>query len=67
MSVPNNLYNALGITRTTPASFLDINLIKDTRLFIDPMNILRNSDPLSLEAKKIIQDYFALLIEHISK
>jgi hypothetical protein len=67
MSDTNTLYNALGITRTTPASFLDINLAKDTRLFIDPMNILRNSDPLSLEAKDIIQDYFVLLIEYISK
>lgn len=61
------LYQILSITDRTLPSFVDINLSRDTRLFIDPVNILKNSDPLSLEAKVIIQNYFSILIGHVSR
>ncbi len=67
MSAPTMLYQILSITDRTLPSFVDINLSRDTRLFIDPVNILKNSDPLSLEAKVIIQNYFSILIGHVSR
>jgi hypothetical protein len=67
MSDTHALYNALHITNSDVVSFVDINLSKDTRLFIDPINILKNSDALSIEATEIIQNYFTLLIEYISE
>ncbi len=67
MSNTLTLYKALGITNTGEASFVNIHLSQDTRLFVDPMNILNNFDSLSLEAKDIIQNYFSVLIEYISQ
>lgn len=67
MSTITTLYEELGIPLNADISFLDLNLKKDTRMFIDPINILSNTDQLSLDAKAIIQEYFSLLITHVSK
>ena len=60
-----HLYDVLEIKNQQNISFCNVTLEKDTRLFIDPTNILQNNDPLSIEARWIIQRFFTLLISHI--
>jgi len=55
-------YN-LEIEGHSDINFIDVNLLKDTKLYIDPYRIEHTNDTFALKANEIIKDYFSCVFK----
>lgn len=57
-----------GLNKTQPElDFLDVDVDRDIKLFIDPVALSLSKSDLAMECSALVQDYFGLLLETVNE